>query len=111
MVFVFAMSTSAITEEAPKNSDDAKANLETVEVKDVAEKRQIKKEEEPETVEAFIEKEELTEINGFLNLLHNAEKDKYYLVLDSSELNKGIHIFPIYLERTSSCRSGWRSYW
>ena len=62
MVFVFAMSTSAITEEAPKNPDDAKANLETVEVKDVAEKADKKEEEEeePETVEAFIEKEELT---------------------------------------------------
>ena len=87
MVFMFAMSTSAITEEAPKNPDNAKASSETVEVKDEAEKAD-KKEDEPETVEAFIEKEELTEINGFLNLLHNAETDKYYLVLESSELNK-----------------------
>ena len=106
MVFVFAMSTSAITEEAPKNPDDAKANLETVEVKDVAEKADKKEEEEPETVEAFIEKEELTEINGFLNLLHNAEKDKYYLVLDSSELNKEFIYFPYILNGPQAAGQG-----
>ncbi|MDG1248789.1 MAG: hypothetical protein P8O14_05430, partial [SAR86 cluster bacterium] len=105
MVFMFAMSTSAITEEAPKNPDNAKASSETVEAKDEAEKAD-KKEDEPETVEAFIEKEELTEINGFLNLLHNAETDKYYLVLESSELNKEFIYFPYILNGPQAAGQG-----
>jgi len=92
LAFVISTSISSIAEEAPKSTDEAKATPKTTEVEDVAkddDKKDKKgKKEKPETVEEFIEEEELAEISGFLNLLHNAETDKYYLVLESSELNK-----------------------
>ena len=107
LAFVFAISTSAVTEEAPKNLDEAKSTSETVDEKGATKKDGKKdKKDEPETVEAFIEEEELTEINGFLNLLHNAEKDKYYLVLESSELNKEFIYFPYILNGPQAAGQG-----
>ncbi|MDA7802612.1 zinc-dependent metalloprotease [Gammaproteobacteria bacterium] len=110
LAFVISTSISSIAEEAPKSTDEAKATPKTTEVEDVAkddDKKDKKgKKEKPETVEEFIEEEELAEISGFLNLLHNAETDKYYLVLESSELNKEFIYFPYILNGPQAAGQG-----
>ena len=110
LAFVLSTSISSIAEETPKSTDEAKATPKTTEVEDVAkddDKKDKKgKKEKPETVEEFIEEEELTEISGFLNLLHNAETDKYYLVLESSELNKEFIYFPYILNGPQAAGQG-----
>ena len=64
------------------------------------------KKKKPETIAEFIEEEELVSIDGFLNLLHNEEKDKYYLVLESSELNREFIYFPYLLNGPQAAGQG-----
>ena len=76
-------------------------------VEDANKDKQSKdKKKKPETIAEFIEEEELVSIDGFLNLLHNEEKDKYYLVLESSELNREFIYFPYLLNGPQAAGQG-----
>ena len=46
------------------------------------------KKKEYKTIDEFIEDGEFVSMEGFMNILHETEKDKYFLVLDESQLNK-----------------------
>ena len=46
------------------------------------------KKKEYKTIDEFIEDGEFVSMEGFMNILHETEKDKYYLVLDETQLNK-----------------------
>ena len=54
--------------------------------------------EEEETIESFIKKNELIEREGFLHLWIDAEKDDYYLLLNSNDLNKEFIYFTYVLD-------------
>jgi hypothetical protein len=43
---------------------------------------------EYETIEEFIEDGEYEKLEGFMNILHETEKDKYYLIIEKNKLNK-----------------------
>ena len=43
---------------------------------------------EYETIEEFIEDGEYKKLEGFMNILHETEKDKYYLIIEKNKLNK-----------------------
>ncbi|MDC1150501.1 hypothetical protein OAT47_03310, partial [Gammaproteobacteria bacterium] len=40
------------------------------------------------SIEDFIEDGEYKKLEGFLNILHETEKDKYYLIIEKDKLNK-----------------------
>ncbi|MDA9578156.1 zinc-dependent metalloprotease [Gammaproteobacteria bacterium] len=40
------------------------------------------------SIEEFIEDGEFKELNGFMNILHETEEDKYYLIIDEDKINK-----------------------
>ena len=46
------------------------------------------KKKEYESVEEFLEDGEYKAIDGFMNILHETKKDKYFLVLEEDQLNK-----------------------
>ena len=43
---------------------------------------------EYETIEEFMEDGEYEKLEGFMNILHETEKDKYYLIIEKNKLNK-----------------------
>ena len=55
-------------------------------------------EKEEETIESFIKKNELIEHEGFLHLWIDTEKDDYYLLLNSNDLNKEFIYFTYVLD-------------
>ena len=54
--------------------------------------------EEEETIESFIKKNELIEREGFLHLWIDTEKDDYFLLLNSNDLNKEFIYFTYVLD-------------
>jgi len=40
------------------------------------------------SIEEFIEDGEFKELNGFMNILHETEEDKYYLIIEEDKINK-----------------------
>ena len=60
-----------------------------------------KKKKEYKTIEEFIEDGEFLSMKGYMNILHETEKDKYYLVLDDSQLNKEFIYFTYVLNGPS----------
>ena len=54
--------------------------------------------EEEETIESFIKKNELIEREGFLHLWIDTEKDDYFLLLNSKDLNKEFIYFTYVLD-------------
>ena len=46
------------------------------------------KKKEYKTIEEFLEDGEFKTISGFMEILHEAEKDKYYLIINEDQLNK-----------------------
>jgi len=78
-IYAFENNDSSISSET--SSDDAKDEK-----------------EEQETIESFIKKNELIEREGFLHLWIDAEKDDYYLLLNSSDLNKEFIYFTYVLD-------------
>ena len=54
--------------------------------------------EEEETIESFIKKNELNDRKGFLHIWIDAEKDDYYLLLNSNDLNKEFIYFTYVLD-------------
>ena len=60
-----------------------------------------KKKKEYKTIEEFIEDGEFLSMKGYMNILHETEKHKYYLVLDDSQLNKEFIYFTYVLNGPS----------
>ena len=56
---------------------------------------------EYKTVDEFIEDGKFTSMDGFMNILHETEKDKYYLVLNTDQLNKEFIYFTYILNGPS----------
>ena len=110
LAFVLAFSTNFIIAEGDAAPVKVEVDNKTTEVKEVsADKEENKgkdKKKKPETVAEFIEEEELKQIDGFLTLLHDEEKDKYYLVLESSKLNKEFIYFPYLLNGPQAAGAG-----
>ena len=59
------------------------------------------KKKEYKTIDEFIEDGEFVSMEGFMNILHETEKDKYYLVLDEDQLNKEFIYFTYVLNGPS----------
>jgi hypothetical protein len=110
LAFVLVFSTHFIIADEDVAPVKVEAENKTTEVKeesaDKKDKKGKDKKKKPETVAEFIEEEELKQIDGFLTLLHNEEKDKYYLVLESSELNKEFIYFPYLLNGPQAAGAG-----
>ena len=109
LAFVLAFSTNFIIAEDDAAPVKVEADSKTTEVKEESADKKEKskdKKKKPETVAEFIEEEELKQIDGFLTLLHNEDKDKYYLVLESSELNKEFIYFPYLLNGPQAAGAG-----
>jgi hypothetical protein len=110
LAFVLVFGTNFIIAEEDVAPVKVEAENKTTEIKeDSAEKKEKKgkdKKKKPETIAKFIEEEELKRIDGFLTLLHDEEKDKYYLVLESSELNKEFIYFPYLLNGPQAAGAG-----
>ena len=55
-----------------------------------SEEKKDKKNEKKDykSIEDFIEDGEYKKLEGFLNILHETEKDKYYLIIEKDKLNK-----------------------
>jgi hypothetical protein len=45
------------------------------------------------SIEEFIEDGEFKELNGFMNILHETEEDKYYLIIEEDKINKRVIYF------------------
>jgi hypothetical protein len=110
LAFVLVFGTNFIIAEEDVTQVKVEAENKTTEVieesADKKEKKGKDKKKKPETVAEFIEEEELKQIDGFLTLLHDEEKDKYYLVLESSELNKEFIYFPYLLNGPQAAGAG-----
>lgn len=110
LAFVLVFCTHFIIADEDAAPVKVEAVNKTTEVKEEsADKKENKgkdKKKKPETVAEFIEEEELKQIDGFLTLLHDEEKDKYYLVLESSELNKEFIYFPYLLNGPQAAGAG-----
>jgi len=59
------------------------------------------KKKEYNTVDEFIEDGKFTSMDGFMNILHETEKDKYYLVLNTDQLNEEFIYFTYILNGPS----------
>ena len=59
------------------------------------------KKKEYKTIEEFIDDGEYASIDGFMNILHETDKDKYYLVLNEDQLNKEFIYFTYILNGPS----------
>ena len=71
--------------------DNEKANSPEEKSDDVMSKKlkgMPEKKKEYKTIEEFLEDGEYITINGFMEVLHETEKDKYYLINNEDQLNK-----------------------
>ena len=59
------------------------------------------KKKEYKTIDEFLEDGEYISIDGFMNVLHETEKDKYYLILNEDQLNKEFIYFTYILNGPS----------
>ena len=85
---------------------DMKPNpVETVEEKAEEQPKDKKaltgKKKEYKNIDDFLEDGEYISIDGFMNILHETEKDKYYLILDKDQLNKEFIYFTYILNGPS----------
>ena len=55
-----------------------------------------KTKKEYDSIEEFIEDGEYEILEGFMNILHETEKDKYYLILEKINLTKSLSISHTY---------------
>ena len=72
------------------HADEDAPTVEKEKPKQTAEAKKDKKngKKEYETIEEFIEDGEYEKLEGFMNILHETEKDKYYLIIEKNKLNK-----------------------
>ena len=75
---LIALSITLITTNANLYADEKE--IDAKESADAAEQKKDKK--EFESIEEFIEDGEYKKIEGFMNILHETEKDKYYLHME-----------------------------
>ena len=84
--------------------DEDKENASEEKSDDVATKKPKSmsgKKKEYKTIEEFIDDGEYASIDGFMNILHETDKDKYYLVLNEDQLNKEFIYFTYILNGPS----------
>ena len=84
--------------------DEDKENASEEKSDDVATKKpkgMSGKKKEYKTIEEFIDDGEYASIDGFMNILHETDKDKYYLVLNEDQLNKEFIYFTYILNGPS----------
>ena len=72
------------------HADEDAPSVEKEKPEQTAEAKKDKKngKKEYETIEEFIEDGEYEKLEGFMNILHETEKDKYYLIIEKNKLNK-----------------------
>ncbi len=72
------------------HADEDAPTIEKEKPEQTAEAKKDKKngKKEYETIEEFIEDGEYEKLEGFMNILHETEKDKYYLIIEKNKLNK-----------------------
>jgi hypothetical protein len=72
------------------HADEDAPTVEKEKPEQTAEAKKDKKngKKEYETIEEFIEDGEYEKLEGFMNILHETEKDKYYLIIEKNKLNK-----------------------
>jgi hypothetical protein len=72
------------------HADEDAPKVEKEKPEQTAEAKKDKKngKKEYETIEEFIEDGEYEKLEGFMNILHETEKDKYYLIIEKNKLNK-----------------------
>ncbi len=72
------------------HADEDAPTVEKEKSEQTAEAKKDKKngKKEYETIEEFIEDGEYEKLEGFMNILHETEKDKYYLIIEKNKLNK-----------------------
>ena len=94
----FLLTTSNIF--ALEQLEDIKKNKITEDSKSVGgdDGDEESKEDEPETIESFIEDNELEEMDGFMHLWVDKEKDDYFLQLNIADLNNEFIYFTYILD-------------
>ena len=72
------------------HADEDAPTVEKEKPEQTAEAKKDKKngKKEYETIEEFMEDGEYEKLKGFMNILHETEKDKYYLIIEKNKLNK-----------------------
>ena len=72
------------------HADEDAPTVEKEKPEQTAEVKKDKKngKKEYETIEEFMEDGEYVKLEGFMNILHETEKDKYYLIIEKNKLNK-----------------------
>ena len=72
------------------HADEDAPTIEKEKPEQTAEAKKDKKngKKEYETIEEFMEDGEYEKLEGFMNILHETEKDKYYLIIEKNKLNK-----------------------
>ena len=72
------------------HADEDAPTVEKEKPEQTAEVKKDKKngKKEYETIEEFMEDGEYEKLEGFMNILHETEKDKYYLIIEKNKLNK-----------------------
>lgn len=84
VLIAFAANTNAQENEKPESTEDSSNNIS----EDTEMDRGKKGKKEYDSIEEFMEDGEFIELNGFMNILHETEKDKYYLIIKENEINK-----------------------
>ena len=84
--FVFMLIVTSLNFHA----DEDAPTVEKEKPEQTAEAKKDKKngKKEYETIEEFMEDGEYEKLEGFMNILHETEKDKYYLIIEKNKLNK-----------------------
>ena len=84
-LIAFTANTNAQENEKPEPLEDS-SNGNVSEDTEMDKGKKGKK--EYESIEDFMEDGEFIELNGFMNILHETEKDKYYLIIEENKINK-----------------------
>tara|TARA_B100001175_G_scaffold309763_1_gene311910 strand:- start:10883 stop:13360 length:2478 start_codon:yes stop_codon:yes gene_type:complete len=89
---------------APVTDDEQVAKPQEENIKEPEKKSKDKpgKKEEFKTIDAFLKDKEFKMIEGFMNIIHETEKDKYYLVVEDKQLNEEFLYFTYILNGPSA---------
>ena len=86
ITFAFLLIATSLNFHADENTPE----IEKEKSEKTAEVKKDKKNEKKEykSIEEFIEDGNYEKVEGFMNILHETEKDKYYLIIEKNKLNK-----------------------
>ena len=99
--FILLITTSNIF--ALEQSEDSKnKNIENSQSDTTDSNDDDSKDDKPKTIGSFIEENELDEIDGFMHLWVDKEKDDYFLQLNVSDLNNEFIYFTYILDAPQS---------